>query len=53
MPDANCSNCDKPFSDGQHIVEVNPNGGYGFPRIVVCDYCLVTAYANWYTMADD
>ena len=34
-----CDDCKAEISDG-FLTEVNPRGGYGMPRTLICDQCM-------------
>lgn len=38
-----CGNCEREIGDGEYATEINPEGGFGRPRFLVCDACLPIA----------
>ena len=35
-----CCDCSQKIRDWEYATEINPEGGYGRPRLVVCDPCM-------------
>jgi protein-arginine kinase activator protein McsA len=41
-----CNHCGKNAFD-QYLTQINPEGGYGRKRWLVCDDCMRPAYDHW------
>lgn len=37
---ATCSECLRDTGATGHLTQVNPEGGYGRPRVLICDECM-------------
>lgn len=46
--DAKCDGCGK-VKRGEFLTEINPEGGFGRPRYILCDACLDAAPDGSYT----
>lgn len=43
-----CADCKRVVEGGVMFTEVNPEGGYGMPRVFVCDDCMRSEeWAGW------
>lgn len=43
-----CGDCKRALSDDQFLTEVNPEGGYGRPQLLVCDDCMNSGRWDWW-----
>jgi hypothetical protein len=43
-----CASCRTPVTGSAYFTEVNPEGGYGMSRALVCDPCMASDHwADW------
>lgn len=43
-----CDKCNKDLPDSDYFTEVNPEGGYGCRRVLVCDRCMAADDMAWW-----
>lgn len=43
-----CADCGKPVLDELYYTQVNPEGGYGQPQLLICDDCMATERWAWW-----